>query len=119
MYPIGGRPAILIEQDTLPPTVSVSGPVVAATQIELSWSGSDDGSGMASYDVLVAVDGGNFVEWLTGVTAVSAIYPSEIGHRYHFRVGGQDRAGNQASSSPITVLTIELPEVVYLPIIHR
>ncbi len=118
LYPIGGRPAILIEQDTLPPTVLLSGPVVAAMEIALTWSGSDDGSGMASYDLLVAVDDGAFTDWLVGTTAVSATYPSEVGHHYHFRVVGRDRAGNQASS-PITVLTIELPEVIYLPIIQR
>lgn len=119
LYPIGGRPAILIEPDTLPPAVSVSGPLTATTQINLSWSGSDDGSGVADYDVLVAVDGGAFAEWLTGETAVSGIYPAELGHSYQFMVVGRDRAGNQASSNPITVLTIELSEAVYLPMITR
>lgn len=119
LYPIGGRPAILIEQDTLPPAVSLSGPALATTQIELTWSGSDDGSGMGAYDVLVSLDGGSFTAWLTGVTAVSATYPSELGHSYQFTVVGHDRAGNQASSAPITVVTIELTEKLYLPIITR
>lgn len=119
LYPIGGRPAILIEQDTLPPTVSVSGPGLATTQIELTWSGSDEGSGMATYDVLVSVNGGSFVPWLEGSTAVSAIYPSELGHSYQFTVVGHDRAGNQASSAPLTVVTIELTEKLYLPLITR
>jgi hypothetical protein len=119
LYPIGGRPAILIEQDTLPPAVSISGPVTATTQISLSWSGSDAGSGMADYDVLVSVDGAEFSEWLVGKTADSTSYPSEIGHSYQFMVVGYDQAGNQASSRPITVITIELSEAVYLPLITR
>ncbi len=119
LYPIGGRPAILIEQDTLPPSVALSGPVTATMQISLNWSGRDDGSGMANYDVLVSVDGGAFGEWLVGETAVSATYPSEEGHRYQFMVVGRDQAGNQASSSPITVITFDLPETAYLPIIIR
>jgi hypothetical protein len=119
LYPIGGRPAILIEQDTLPPVVSLSGPATAVTQINLTWGGSDDGSGMADYDLLVSVDGGTFTEWLTETTAVSAIFPSEIGHSYQFMALGRDRAGNQASSSPITVMTIELSEAIYLPMITR
>jgi hypothetical protein len=119
LYPIGGRPAILIEQDTLPPTVSISGPGIAATQINLSWDGSDDGSGMAMYDLVVSVDGGAFTEWLVGETAVSAVYPSELGHSYQFMVIGYDQAGNQASSSPITVITVELSERLYLPLIAR
>ncbi len=118
LYPIGGRPAILIEQDTLPPTVAISGPATATTQINLSWSGSDAGSGMADYDVLVSVDGGAFTEWLVGETAVSAIYPSELGHTYQFMVVGRDQAVYQASSSPNAVITIELSEAVYLPLIN-
>ncbi|MBK8899994.1 MAG: hypothetical protein IPM53_02310 [Anaerolineaceae bacterium] len=119
LYPIGGRAAILIEVDTLPPAVSVSGPALATTQIELAWSGSDDGSGLAEYDVLVSVDGSPFSTWLTGVTAVSATYPSELGHSYQFIVVGRDRAGNQANSAAITVVTIELTEKLYLPIITQ
>ena len=119
LYPIGGRPAILIEQDTLPPTVTVSGPAMTTTQIDLSWSGSDDGSGMADYDVLAAVDGSAFTPWLTATTAVSAVYPSALDHSYQFMVVGRDQAGNQANSNAITVLTIDLPESIYLPIIDR
>ncbi len=119
LYPIGGRPAILIEQDTLPPVVSIAGPVLATTQISLSWGGSDIGSNMADFDVLVAVDGGAFAEWLVGTTAVSAVYASELGHSYQFMAVGRDQADNQASSSPITVLTIELSESLYLPMINR
>lgn len=119
LYPIGGRPAMLIEVDTLPPVVAISGPTVATTQIDLTWSGSDDGSGMASYDVFVSVDGGAFTEWLSGTTAVSGSYASVLGHSYQFMVVGHDRAGNQASSSPITVMAIELPEAVYLPLVNR
>ncbi|MCB8928357.1 MAG: hypothetical protein H6652_22355 [Ardenticatenaceae bacterium] len=119
LYPIGGRPAILIEQDTLPPTVSLSGPVVAKTEIDLSWSGSDDGSGMATYDLLVAVDGGAFVPWLVGESGETAVYPSELGRIYQFMVVGHDQAGNQANSNLISVITIELTEAVYLPTIMR
>lgn len=117
LYPIGGRSAILIEQDTLPPTVSVSGSAAATNQIDLSWSGSDDGSGMADYDLLVAVDGTAFTQWLTATTAVSATYPSELNHSYQFMVVGRDQAGNSGSSSPITIWTINLPESIYLPLI--
>ncbi|WP_420644171.1 hypothetical protein [Candidatus Leptofilum sp.] len=119
LYPIGGRPAILIEQDTLPPTVSINAPTTATTEISLSWTGSDDGSGMAMYDVWVAVDGGDFVLWLEGIGEETAVYPSQLGHIYQFMVVGYDNAGNQASSDPITVLAIELSEIIYLPIIAR
>jgi hypothetical protein len=119
LYPIGGRPAILIEQDTLPPDVSISGPVTASTQIHLTWSGNDEGSGMAAYDLLVSVDGGEFVIWLAGSVGETAVYPAELGRSYQFKLIGYDKAGNQTSSSPITVLTIELTEALFLPIILR
>ncbi|WP_420631269.1 hypothetical protein [Candidatus Leptofilum sp.] len=119
LYPIGGRPAILIEQDTLPPTVSISGPPTATTEISLNWSGSDDGSGMAVYDLWVAVDEGDFELWLVGVEEGTAVYPSELGHTYQFTVTGYDNAGNQASSNPVTVLALDLAEAIYLPAIHR
>lgn len=119
LYPIGGRPAILIEQDTLPPTVTMSGPATATTEISLSWSGSDDGSGMAAYDVWVAVDGSEFVLWLDDVGDETAVYPSQLGRTYQFRVDGVDNAGNQASSEPITVLTVALTEKLFLPLAVR
>ncbi len=119
LYPIGGRPALLIEQDTLPPQVTISGPAVATTQIELSWDGSDDGSGLVGYDVLVSVDGGAFTPWLTATTAVSASYLSEVGHSYQFIVVGHDRAGNQSSTSPVSVVAVDLSQTIYLPIVYR
>ena len=119
LYPIGGRPAILIELDTLPPTASISGPVIATTEIELTWGGSDAGSDIAAYDVLVSVDGSAFSPWLMDSTAVSGIFVSEIGHRYKFMVVAHDQAGNQTSSGPIQVLTIEMPEKSYLPLIQQ
>ncbi|GJM40373.1 MAG: hypothetical protein DHS20C20_06550 [Ardenticatenaceae bacterium] len=119
LYPIGGRPAILIEQDTLPPTVSLSGPPTATTEISLSWSGSDDGSGMSAYDVWVAVDGGDFALWLEGDVGETAVYPSQLGRTYQFMVVGYDHAGNQGSSEPIFISTRELSEATFLPIIIR
>ena len=119
LYPIGGRPAILIEQDTLPPAVVISGPALAGAQFDLSWSGSDNGSGLANYDVLVATDGDVFVEWLTGTTAVSATFSGEIGHDYQFMAVGRDQAGNQASSSPIPVMVRDLSEATFIPMVVR
>lgn len=94
--PIGGKPYILIETDTHPPTVTVSSlPPVSPPQIALAWLGYDLGSGIAQYQVWVQVDGGPLTLWLE-TPAISAVYIGSSGHRYGFAVRPLDRAGNWA-----------------------
>ena len=111
-YPIGGRPLILIEPDTLPPAVTINAPVTSTSRIEMGWGGEDWGSGMHDYDVLVAADGGAPVPWLAATTAVTAIYEAEPGHTYTFTVTGRDRAGNLSQPATASVRTIHR---LYLP----
>jgi hypothetical protein len=115
-YDIGGRPYLLIETDTLPPEVIASGPVTAVANIDLTWQGTDLGSGLQDYDVTVAVDGGTAVSWLTGTTSTSATYSGEPGHSYVFTVYGRDNAGNVSGGTAVTTITKELTEHVYLPL---
>jgi protocatechuate 3,4-dioxygenase beta subunit len=61
--------------------------------IELAWIGVDTGSGAASYDVYVAVDGGPLKLWKSDVTARSAVYRGAVGSRYGFAVRATDRVG--------------------------
>jgi hypothetical protein len=116
LYPIGGRPYILIETDTIPPELSLTVPTTATNRIELSWSGQDFGSGMADYDLLVAVDDGLPTPWLTATTAVNGTYISDLAHTYTFTLRGRDQAGNASIELSKTVLTIDLPEKIYLPV---
>jgi len=58
------------------------------------WTGRDDLSGVASYDVEVAVDSGAWAGWLARTAATSAVYPGRTGHAYSFRVRARDGAGN-------------------------
>ncbi len=115
-YDIGGRPYILIEPDTLPPQVTANGPVTAVASINLTWLGTDLGSGMQNYDVTVAVDGGTAVSWLTGATNTSATYSGAPGHSYVFTVYGRDNAGNVSGGTAVFVITKELNEHVYMPL---
>jgi hypothetical protein len=116
---IGGRPYLLIEPDTLPPNVTAGGPVTAVSGINLTWAGTDLGSGMQNYDVTVAVDGGTAVPWLTGTTATSATYNGAPGHTYTFRVYGRDNGGNVSGGTAVHVTTKELNERVYLPLAFK
>jgi hypothetical protein len=85
--------------DVGPPTSGVS-PLAAVTNsatFPVSWSGQDDagGSGIASYDVYVSVDGGAFSRWLAGTTQRSAAYSGAFGHTYAFFSVATDNVGNQ------------------------
>jgi hypothetical protein len=104
-----------------PVTIDSGGPTssVAAlpaqtfgTGIAVSWSGSDDGSGIASYSIYVRVDNGAFTPWLVNTTQTQAIYTGQGGHTYGFYSVATDNVGNlqptpagpQASTSVSTTV---------------
>jgi len=66
-----------------------------ATAIPVTWSGSDDGSGVTSYDVYVGTDGGPLYKWRGLTTDTQATYPGVVGHTYALAVRAIDGAGNQ------------------------
>jgi len=59
----------------------------------VSWSGSDNGSGIASYDIFVSTDGGQFVLWKDDITETSATYTGEVGRKYTFYSVATDNLG--------------------------
>ncbi len=82
--------------DTVPPESAASSPEYAdAPAFVVSWSGTDDASGIASYDLQFR-DGaaGPWTDWLTQTTALSATFSGEIGHTYYFRSRARDNVGN-------------------------
>ena len=81
--------------------VALEGP--STTQrlpMTLTWSGTDTGSGIASYDVQRSYDGGAFQTIASATTASSLNWTMTPGHNYHFRVRARDRAGNVGPWSP-------------------
>ncbi len=82
-------PSALVED--LPATSDTSSFVV-------NWSGDDNNSGVAYYDVQVR-DGadGAWQFWQINTTNRVAIYPGEDGHTYYFRARAADNAGNLGS----------------------
>jgi hypothetical protein len=81
--------------DAEPPTSAVNPlPAEVPPTFAVSWSGNDGaGSGVAHYDVYVAVDGGPFVGWLYRTTATSAIFHGEAGRSYAFYSVAADNVG--------------------------
>jgi hypothetical protein len=93
-------PTFLNTLDVDPPASSVtalpaSEPATGTTgSFKVSWSGTDKGSGIASYSIYVSDNGGAFTEWQTHVTATSATYTGQLNHTYGFYSIATDGAGN-------------------------
>lgn len=96
--------------DTTAPSSSVAAlPDLSPAQIPVRWSGQDGalGSGIASYDIFVSVDGGPFTPWQFATRNTAGFYPGAAGHRYAFYSIARDAAGNAepAPSAPEAVTT--------------
>jgi len=79
-------------------------------------SGDDGaGSGVAAYEVYVAVDGGPFTPWLSGVTNTSATFFGQAGHQYGFFSLARDRVGNvePMKTGPDVVVTPTFAGLTY------
>ncbi|MEZ6063698.1 MAG: carboxypeptidase regulatory-like domain-containing protein [Planctomycetaceae bacterium] len=103
--------------DDTPPSSSVETlPVLTKTQsFAVSWSGDDGtGSGIASFDIYVADDGGPFVLWFDDTTGTSAIYNGQDGHTYQFYSVARDNVGLTEADSggdAQTTLSVSVPFV--------
>lgn len=105
-------PPIFNTLDALAPTSSVIvGPAPETTEFTVSWSGQDDadGSGVASYTILVAVDGGNYTVWLDETTATEAVYFGNPGSTYAFVSLAADNANNLEAFPEQADWTVTLP----------
>ena len=81
--------------DTDPPSSSVTAlPATSQATFTVSWTGSDRGAGVDSYDVYVSEDGGPFQIFLQGTTGTSATFEGEGDHRYKFASVARDRVGH-------------------------
>ena len=101
--------------DVAPPTSAVL-PLAAVTRAEsflVEWSGQDEegGSGIASYDVFVSVDGGAFEVWLANATTTSAVYHGAQNHSYAFHSVATDHAGNVEAAPGVPDAQTTIPEL--------
>ena len=62
--------------------------------VRVSWSGTDTGSGIASYDVARSYDGGAYATIASATTATAIDWTMTPGHSYRFQVRARDKAGN-------------------------
>jgi hypothetical protein len=85
------------------PRQDTAAPDARVTQIQrkdngflVTWGGTDDMSGLATFDVQVRLlPKGGWTDWKLGVGETSAWFGPDEGKQFAFRVRGRDWAGNQ------------------------
>jgi len=83
--------------DVDPPSsqvTAVDGADCTATNLTVHWSGTDAGSGAASYSVYVSENGGAFAALVLDTADTSAPLIAEVGKTYAFYSVARDAAGN-------------------------
>ena len=114
-------PAIFNTIDAGAPLSAVNAlPAVLGTpSFVVSWAGQDDagGSGIATFDIYVATDGGDFVRWLDDTTNAQATFTGENGLTYAFYSVATDVVRHVELSPAIadTTTTIEGSVPVAVP----
>jgi RHS repeat-associated protein len=114
----------LVTIDASLPTSSVIPLLATATNtaFTVSWSGSDTGSGVVSYDIYVQTNSGPWTLWLAGTTATSATFYGQGGQTYGFYSIAHDGAGNTQpapSSANTTTTTLSNYPPVITPVTNR
>ena len=77
----------------------------------MSWSGTDDGSGIATYDIYVSVDGSDYELWLDNTADTTATYTGESGRTYRFYSTAKDNVGyteNAPGTADATTTPVEI-----------
>lgn len=88
--------------DSEPPVASVAPlpPYTATPTFSITWSGTDNLSGIAYYNLQMSKNGGQWVDLLTQTNATSYQITGQQGDVFGFRVQGVDRVGNVQPWSP-------------------
>lgn len=81
--------------DTTPPNGTITAITRKDNGYQITWGGTDDMSGIATYDVQVRqLPKGGWTDWKVGVTEVGAWFGPDEGKHFGFRVRARDWAGN-------------------------
>jgi hypothetical protein len=73
-------------------------PLQGSGSFEVTWSGTDTGSGIGSYSIFVSANGGSFTEWLHDTAATSALFTGDPNTTYAFYSVASDQAGHRESA---------------------
>jgi len=82
--------------DTTPPNGTVTTIARKDNGYQISWGGTDDMSGIATYDVQVRqLPKGGWTDWKKGAAETGAWFGPDEGKQFAFRVRARDWAGNE------------------------
>ena len=100
--------------DATPPVsaMTVLPATTSLTNLVVSWSGTDAGSGIASYEIFVPVNGGSWTPWQVGATNTSAAFPAAYGNTYAFYSVAVDAAGNVEAAPVVPGTTTAVQPVI-------
>jgi hypothetical protein len=107
--------------DITAPTSAVNAlPVDSAPSFTVSWSGTDAGSGIQSYNIYASTNGGPWGGWLLGTTNKSGVFQGVLSNTYAFYSVAFDKVGNQQPSpgkaqAQTTVYIAGLPIITQQP----
>ena len=76
--------------------------------IDVSWSGTDTGSGIANYTVYVSENNGDYYVWLSQTSETSGKFEGQRGNIYKFFVVAADNAGNSEKMKTDAELTVSI-----------
>jgi len=102
----------LVTVDAVPPASRVRDlPVESPTLFTVSWSGTDDVSGVREYDLHVSRGESSYEPWLLATRLNSAVFAGESGQTYRFYCLAVDNAGNREGKTPVTeaITTVSAP----------
>jgi len=106
----------------LPASEVLDLPAFSNERFEVGWAGQDDadGSGIASYDIYVSENGGEYQLWLEDTTATSGVFEGSSGNTYAFYSIARDHVGNreQAPSESDAGTTASVNHRPSVPSIH-
>jgi len=105
--------------DTAPPQSRVASPQGnVLSSFKVAWEGDepDGGSGVATYDIYVARNGGNYAVWLEGTPLTEAWFTGELGADYAFYSVARDHVGNRefppATADTAVRVTMLIPKIL-------
>jgi Lipase/Calx-beta domain/CARDB/Domain of unknown function (DUF4114)/RTX calcium-binding nonapeptide repeat (4 copies) len=113
-------PVWLNKIDINPPASKVQTLATTTTgkDINVTWAGTDDGSGVGTYDVYVSIDGGAYTLWQSKTAKTTATYTGEIGKTYSFYSIATDNIGRTeiktATAETTTKLVATIPTISIL-----
>ena len=105
--------------DVTPPSASAAAPLFssnlsAVLSAPVSWSGTDNMSGIAAYEVQYALGSSpTWYRWLAWTSATRSSKPCLQGQKLRFRVRARDRAGNVGPWSAEVVSHVPVNETAF------